>query len=141
MSDFRAGDADGLTEAGMKHMLDWLHNYAEGQVTKKQDVVMCDLLAYEIERLRRDERLWRNRVDEAAKRIEELEKESEWKAMKQLLCADYHIITTDQIRAAWRDAIFATRPDEEQTEFLEARQLGIVRCECGDGFVIGGEDE
>lgn len=81
--DYRAGDADGLTEAGMKHMLNWLHNYAEGQVTKKQDVVMCDLLAYEIERLRAELAGWENMREsyyhlekllaERDKRIEELE--------------------------------------------------------------------
>ena len=51
MSDFRADDADGLTEAGMKRMIEWLHNVREGQVALKADVFMCDLLAYEIERL------------------------------------------------------------------------------------------
>jgi len=50
MSDFRLDDADGLTEAGMRRMMDWLHNVEVGQVALSGDVVMCDLLAYELER-------------------------------------------------------------------------------------------
>ena len=59
----------------------------------------------EIERLRsgHDEAVKQHNmiIDHYKQRIEELEKESEWKAMKQLLCADYHIITTEQIDKAW----------------------------------------
>lgn len=75
--------------------------------------------------------------DEYLKRIEELEEKAEFWKMKAIGSSMGHRITTDQIRAAWRDAIFATRPDEEQTEFLEARQLGIVGCEgCGGNRIV-----
>jgi len=79
--------------------------------------------------------------------------------------ADYHIITTEQIREAWelvewhrtRGAVISARDMERALE-----KLGIVRCEgckgtgrnawgsvststctgCnGEGFKIGGEDE
>ena len=71
--------------------------------------------------------------DEKDKRIEGLEKESEWKAMKQLLCADYHIIPTDEIRAAWEYAHSLVPGSEVRISVLYAlRQLGIERCEgCG----------
>jgi len=84
------------------------------------------------------------KIAEKDKRIEELKKESEWKAMKQLLCADYHIITTEQLASgevvllkqgqidkAWRLAV------QDETlgttgAFAILRELGIVACEeCG----------
>ena len=77
--------------------------------------------------------------DEKDKRIEELEKESEWKAMKQLLCADYHIIPTDEIRAAWAtitemgDTLTQTEQDWYRAGIVVALgKLNIVRCKgCG----------
>lgn len=82
-----------------------------------------------------------NERDRLLKRIEELEKESEWKAMKQLLCADYHIITTEQIDAAWQRAMQKKRGEMTATYFIgvgmEAalKELGIEPCEheWGDG--------
>jgi len=66
-------------------------------------------------------------------RIEELEKESEWKAMKQLLCADYHIVPRDKIREAWKLCnIAAEYKDHVGFELLE--QLGIVRCDGCNGY-------
>ena len=69
------------------------------------------------------------------KRIEELEKESEWKAMKQLLCADYHIITTEQTDAAW--GIVDSFLDEGRGAAEALAIFGIVACEeCGGSGVV-----
>ena len=72
---------------------------------------------------------------ELKQRIEELEKESEWKAMKQLLCADYHIIPRDKIDLAWE----YTNAPNQSAGFAHACELalgklGIVRR--GEGWVI-----
>jgi len=87
----------------------------------------------EIERLRGELGAALKNEVHYAKRIEELEKESEWKAMKQLFCADYHIITDDQIDAAWEE-----RHDGvvEGIMYIPASEIGITECEnprCQDG--------
>ena len=93
----------------------------------------------EIERLRVENAAQNSTNHLMGKRIEELEKESEWKAMKQLLCADYHIIPTDEIRAAWAtitemgDTLTQTEQDWYRAGIVVALgKLNIVRCKgCG----------
>ena len=82
--------------------------------------------AITIERLRAE-------LAEKDKRIAELERESEWKAMKQPLCADCHIITTEQIDAAWETRHWGTVPNQTEEHVDDAlERLGIVACEeCG----------
>ena len=58
MNDFRLDDADGLTEAGFRYMIAWLHHIKPGQAATKMDAVMCDLLGYEIENLRKLQNLY-----------------------------------------------------------------------------------
>jgi len=76
----------------------------------------------------------RLRADLAAKdkRVEELGKESEWKAMKQLLCADYHIITDEQIDAAWARTTETDWSDYVPGVIDALGDFGIISCEkCG----------
>jgi len=144
MSDFRSGDADGLTEAGMRRMIDWLHNIKAGEVAGKNDVVMCDLLAYEIERLEKDNKrmrdsFWNTEVSQLRERIEELKEELEATQIEDHYGVGAHIITRAQIRAA------VSMGDQIVDESLRSAwwaalvTLGIVRCGCrviGDSSII-----
>jgi len=53
-----------------------------------------------------------------------------WTAVKQLLAADYHIITDEQIYEAMREPVMV----EGKLLYIEAEPLGIVPCEKCKGM-------
>jgi len=95
------------------------------------------------ERLRAERDRLASQLRLATIRIEELGKESEWKAMKQLVCADYHIVPADKIDAA-RKRMKKLMASENTAEHFMGRGIeaalrqdfGIVEC---DHPVIEGE--
>ena len=94
------------------------------------------------------------KIAEKDKRIEELKKESEWKAMKQLLCADYHIITTEQlasgevvlltqgqIDAAWKYVRCNHSAETWDSLMTLLAGFGVLPCDyngCSNGYVPNG---
>ena len=141
--DYRADDADGLTEAGMERMIEWLHNVKAGQVALKTDVVMCNLLAYEIERLRGENRDLKeafskdqDRIIRQNNRIAELEAEIDnWRIGN--MC---HHITDAQLKAAVKYAKESRSGGWEMEAAIWAvlEKLGFERCdepECRGGVI------
>lgn len=125
-----------MSETMTNEELDRLDSEAV-ELVKTSDNIGAVLVAGQIRRLITE-------IHKRDKRVEELEKESEWKAMKQLLGADYHVITDEQIDAAWKLAELYPNwhgPVEQALSRIGVNRCPVVGCDGRGVFLYGDHSE